>query len=222
MEAASARNPGFGDALCEWLMPLYGGAAGVRAPADPRGLPAARRQLAGASRLSRRAVLRVGDAGQHRRASTMPSGSSSGSRCSTATRRWRRPRRSRRYGGLLPPERAAEAAVLGRAMRLGAMLSGSATGVLEHASIARERRAARADAPRAGARVRRRGGGAAAADAGAAAGLPVGDAAGRSERRSASPKRKSGLLCRPLPTFLPRPGPAPTGRFPGSGSRRPR
>ena len=39
-----------------------------------------------------------------------------------------------RYGGLLPPERAAEAAVLGRAMRLGSMLSGSATGVLEHAT----------------------------------------------------------------------------------------
>ena len=43
-----------------------------------------------------------------------------------------------RYGGLLPASRAAEAAVLGRAMRLGAMLSGSAMGVLEHTSIARE------------------------------------------------------------------------------------
>ena len=43
-----------------------------------------------------------------------------------------------RYRGLLPPERAAEAAVLGRAMRLGAMLSGSSTGILEHAALARE------------------------------------------------------------------------------------
>ena len=44
----------------------------------------------------------------------------------------------RRYGGLLSAERAQEAAVLGRAMRLGAMLSGAATGVLEHAAIARD------------------------------------------------------------------------------------
>ena len=44
----------------------------------------------------------------------------------------------RRYRWMLTPERTAEAAVLGRAMRLGAMLSGSATGVLEHASIARK------------------------------------------------------------------------------------
>ena len=42
-----------------------------------------------------------------------------------------------RYRGLLSPERAADAAVLGRAMRLGSMLSGSATGVLEHATLAR-------------------------------------------------------------------------------------
>ena len=43
-----------------------------------------------------------------------------------------------RYGALLTEERAGEAAVLGRAMRLGAMLSGSATGVLEHAALARD------------------------------------------------------------------------------------
>ena len=46
-----------------------------------------------------------------------------------------------RYGGLLPPERAAEAAVLGRAMRLGAMLSGAAMGVLEQSTIAPARTA---------------------------------------------------------------------------------
>ena len=43
-----------------------------------------------------------------------------------------------RYRGILPPERAAEAAVLGRAMRLGSMLSGSSTGVLDHAALARD------------------------------------------------------------------------------------
>jgi hypothetical protein len=43
---------------------------------------------------------------------------------------------SERYGPLLPVDRADEAAVLGRAMRLGAMLSGSAIGVLEHAALA--------------------------------------------------------------------------------------
>jgi exopolyphosphatase/guanosine-5'-triphosphate,3'-diphosphate pyrophosphatase len=44
----------------------------------------------------------------------------------------------KRYGGLLSPARAGEAAVLGRAMRLGSMLSGSATGVLEDASLRTE------------------------------------------------------------------------------------
>ena len=56
-----------------------------------------------------------------------------------------------RYKALAPAEEVAplrraadrrsgrrEAAVLGRAMRLGSMLSGSATGVLEHAALARE------------------------------------------------------------------------------------
>ena len=42
------------------------------------------------------------------------------------------------YGDLLSKERAAEAVVLGRAMRLGAMLSGASVGVLEHARISRE------------------------------------------------------------------------------------
>ena len=39
------------------------------------------------------------------------------------------------FRGILPETRAAEAVILGRAMRLGAMLSGSATGVLEHATL---------------------------------------------------------------------------------------
>jgi exopolyphosphatase/guanosine-5'-triphosphate,3'-diphosphate pyrophosphatase len=43
-----------------------------------------------------------------------------------------------RYGKLLPAERATEAAILGRAMRLGSMLSGSATGVLENSTLARD------------------------------------------------------------------------------------
>ena len=140
--------------------------AGVRAPADPGGLSAARRELARASRLPRGALLRIGDPRQHRRASTMPSGCSSASRCSTATRRWRPPRRCAATAGLLSPARAAEAAVLGRAMRLGAMLSGSATGVLEHAALARVGRPAGPHPARPGPRVRRRTGRAAAADAG--------------------------------------------------------
>ncbi|HET9067597.1 MAG TPA: Ppx/GppA family phosphatase [Amaricoccus sp.] len=40
--------------------------------------------------------------------------------------------------GLLSSERAGEAVVLGRAMRLGAMLSGSSTGALDHASLGRK------------------------------------------------------------------------------------
>ncbi len=43
-----------------------------------------------------------------------------------------------RFRGLLPAHRAADAAVLGRAMRLGAMLSGSSVGVLEHATLVRD------------------------------------------------------------------------------------
>jgi exopolyphosphatase / guanosine-5'-triphosphate,3'-diphosphate pyrophosphatase len=42
-----------------------------------------------------------------------------------------------RYAALIPPARAAEAVVLGRAMRLGAMLSGASTGVLEHTALER-------------------------------------------------------------------------------------
>ena len=49
----------------------------------------------------------------------------------------------RRYGGLLPAARAAEAAVLGRAMRLGAMLSGVGDG---RARARRDRAARRAAA----------------------------------------------------------------------------
>jgi hypothetical protein len=43
-----------------------------------------------------------------------------------------------RFRELLSPGRAAEATVLGRAMRLGSMLSGSATGVLDHATLLRD------------------------------------------------------------------------------------
>ena len=50
MEAASARSPGFGEALLRLAGPLYADRPGVGAPADPGGLPAARRELAGASR----------------------------------------------------------------------------------------------------------------------------------------------------------------------------
>lgn len=45
-----------------------------------------------------------------------------------------------RYAELIPKDLAADAVVLGRAMRLGAMISGAAVGVLEHASLAVEGR----------------------------------------------------------------------------------
>ena len=172
MEAASARSPGFGEALYALAEAALRRRAGVRASADPGRVPAARRELAGASRLPRGALLRVGDTGQHRRRGP--------SRAGVPGAGVAQPLQGHRPGGGAAPLRLdadrrsgpAEAAVLGRAMRLGAMLSGSATGVLDHASDRPEGRTAGADAARAGARVRRRGGRAAAADACAGGSTP--------------------------------------------------
>ncbi len=137
MEASSARAPGFGSALYDWLMPLYAG----RPPAELRLVRAAcllhdvnwrahpdyraelcfesvtRANVGGINHSDR---VFLGTALLNRYKSAVPAGESSD------------------YGALLPPERLAEAVVLGRAMRLGAMLSGASTGVLEHSDLVRD------------------------------------------------------------------------------------
>ena len=136
MEAASARAPGFGAALHAWLASFYAD----RGPADQRLILAAcllhdvnwrahpdyraelcfesvtRSNIAGIDHADR---VFLGLALLNRYKAVAPA------------------EEVERYRGLLSPERAADAAVLGRAMRLGSMLSGSATGVLEHATLAR-------------------------------------------------------------------------------------
>jgi exopolyphosphatase/guanosine-5'-triphosphate,3'-diphosphate pyrophosphatase len=136
MEAASARTPGFGAALHEWLLPLYAGRPAAelrlvlaacllhdvnwRAHPDYRAElcfeSVTRANIGGINHLDR---VFLGLALLNRYKSGTPTGP------------------GQAYARLLAPERAAEAVVLGRAMRLGAMLSGSSTGVLEHASLVR-------------------------------------------------------------------------------------
>jgi len=137
MEAAAARSPGFGAALHQWLAPLYPD----RTPAEDRLMLAAcllhdvnwrahpdyraelcfetatRGNIAGIDHAER---VFLGLALLNRYKATAPA------------------EELQRYGGLLTPERAQQAAVLGRAMRLGAMLSGAARGVLDHAAIGRD------------------------------------------------------------------------------------
>ncbi len=134
MEKASARAPGFGEALYGWLQQLYAG----RSPDEQRLILAAchlhdvnwrahpdyradlcfesvtRANIAGVSHAER---VFLGLALLNRYKAVAPA------------------EEVRRYGELLPRERASEAAVLGRAMRLGSMLSGSSTDVLEHAAL---------------------------------------------------------------------------------------
>jgi exopolyphosphatase/guanosine-5'-triphosphate,3'-diphosphate pyrophosphatase len=137
MEAAAARSPGFGAALHQWLTPLYPD----RTPAEDRLMLAAcllhdvnwrahpdyraelcfesvtRANIAGIDHAER---VFLGLALLNRYKAVAPAEEVS------------------RYSGLLTPERTADAAVLGRAMRLGAMLSGATMGVLEQSRIARE------------------------------------------------------------------------------------
>ncbi len=137
MEAASARSPGFGQALYEWLKPLYADkpasehrlmlAACLLHDVNWRAHPDYRAELcfelvtrANMAGIDHPERVFLGLALLNRYKATGPA------------------EELKRYGWLLPPERTLEAAVLGRAMRLGAMLSGSATGVLEHSNIARE------------------------------------------------------------------------------------
>jgi exopolyphosphatase / guanosine-5'-triphosphate,3'-diphosphate pyrophosphatase len=136
MEAAFSRTPGFGDALFHWLLPLYEGTSAadlrlIRAACllhdiNWRAHPDFRAELcfesvtrANVSGLDHPGRVFLGLALMHR----YKSGSATPD--------------TERFRTLLPPARAAEAMVLGKAMRLGAMLSGAATGVLEHARLAK-------------------------------------------------------------------------------------
>jgi len=137
MEAASARNPGFGDALYRWLLPLYEGrregelrlilAACLLHDVNWRAHPDYRAELCFES------VTRANVAGINH-----PDRVYLGLALLNRYKAVTPAEEVARYGGLLPAARAADAAVLGRTMRLGAMLSGSALGVLEHAAIVRE------------------------------------------------------------------------------------
>lgn len=134
MEAASARQPGFGEVLFDWLAPLYGAhpepeqrlvrAACLLHDVNWRAHPDYRAELcfesvtrANVSGIDHAERVFLGLALLSRYKASAPEPI------------------LRQYEGLLPPERVTEAAVLGRAMRLGAMLSGSSLGVLDHARL---------------------------------------------------------------------------------------
>lgn len=137
MEDTLARAPGFGEALYHWLLPLYAGtseaekrlilAACLLHDVNWRAHPDYRAELcfesvtrANIAGISHPERVFLGLALLNRYKSIGPA------------------EQPDRYARLLSPERADQAAVLGRAMRLGSMLSGSSMGVLEHAAIARE------------------------------------------------------------------------------------
>ena len=134
MEAVAARCPGFGEALHDWLQPLYAG----RPDAELRLIRAAcllhdvnwRAHPDYRAELCFEAVIRANFAGvDHSERLFLGLALLNRYKASAPVDE------VRRYGGLLAPERVAEAAVLGRAIRLGAMLSGAATGVLENATL---------------------------------------------------------------------------------------
>jgi exopolyphosphatase/guanosine-5'-triphosphate,3'-diphosphate pyrophosphatase len=137
MEAASARCPGFGEALYAWLAPFYPDASA----ADRRLMLAAcllhdvnwRAHPDYRAELCFESVTRANIAGVDH-AERVFLGLALLNRYKAATPA----EELARYGKLLPAERATEAAILGRAMRLGSMLSGSATGVLENSTLARD------------------------------------------------------------------------------------
>jgi exopolyphosphatase/guanosine-5'-triphosphate,3'-diphosphate pyrophosphatase len=137
MEAASARAPGFGDALYEWLEPLYADlkpgekrlvrAACLLHDVQWRAHPDYRAELCFES-VTRANIGGIDHAERVFLGLALLNRYKSGGHSSEQAR----------FAALLSPERLAEAAVLGRALRLGAMLSGSSPGVLEHANVARD------------------------------------------------------------------------------------
>ena len=133
-EAASARTPGFGTVLYEWLLPIYADRTGaelrlIRAACllhdvNWRAHPDYRAELcfesvtrANLSGLDHTDRVFLGLALLNRYKTTAPTGT------------------VERYARLLGETRAADAVILGKAMRLGAMLSGSSIGILEHAAL---------------------------------------------------------------------------------------
>lgn len=133
-EATAARCPGFGDALYAWLQPFYAAQPGV----DLRMVRAAcllhdvnwRAHPDHRAELCFEAVIRANFAGlDHAERIFLGLALLSRYKASASVDD------VRRYGGLLSPQRVLEASVLGRAMRLGAMLAGAATGVLENATL---------------------------------------------------------------------------------------
>ncbi|MFT3972394.1 MAG: Ppx/GppA family phosphatase [Amaricoccus sp.] len=137
LEQVAARCPGFGDALFAWLQPFYA----TRPAADLRLVQAAcllhdinwRAHPDYRAELCFESVIRANFAGlDHSERLFLGLALLNRYKASAPVDE------VRRYGDLLPPERVVEASVLGRAMRLGAMLSGSAIGVLENAALAME------------------------------------------------------------------------------------
>jgi exopolyphosphatase/guanosine-5'-triphosphate,3'-diphosphate pyrophosphatase len=136
METAAARTPGFGEALHAWLAPFFG----ELSPSDQRLYLSAcllhdvnwRAHPDYRAEICFESVTRANIAGVDH-AERVFLGLALLNRYKTSP-----PEEVRRYSGLLPAERAAEAAVLGRTMRLGAMLSASSSGVLEHATLTRD------------------------------------------------------------------------------------
>lgn len=134
LEAAQARSPGFGDALFAWLMPLFAG----RRPEELRLVQAAcllhdvtwRAHPDYRAELSFESITRANVGGiDHAERVFLGLALLNRYKSSVAGDV------ASPYLPLLSPAQAAEATVLGRAMRLGAMLSGSATGVLEHSRL---------------------------------------------------------------------------------------
>lgn len=134
-EASLARAPGFGDTLYTWLLPLYAGrpaeetrlvlAACLLHDVNWRAHPDYRAELcfesvtrANIGGIDHPERVFLGLALLNRYKAAGPGEDMGG------------------YAKLLPVERAQDAAVLGRAMRLGSMLSGSSIGVLENTEIA--------------------------------------------------------------------------------------
>ncbi len=136
MEKGLARCPGFGAALYEWLQPLYVDAPEsekrlVRAACllhdtNWRGHPDFRAEL-GFETVARANMSGIDHPGR------VFLGLALIYRYKNADKEM-----VARYSSLIPPVRALEAQVLGRAMRLGAMLSGASTGVLEHTALERD------------------------------------------------------------------------------------
>ncbi len=139
-EASQARSPGFGDALFQWLSPLYSDAPAAEArlvqaacllhDVNWRAHPDYRAELCfesvtraniGGIDHAERVFLGLALFNRYK-ASLGGSGAAE----------------TARYAALLSPERADAAISLGRALRLGAMLSGSAVGVLEHTALHRD------------------------------------------------------------------------------------